>query len=136
METRINNVIRIKTSFGGNFFRYWFEFLKPFHTLTEREIDVISELVKRRYELSKVISDPDVLDNEVLSTQTRVLIKEKCKLSDAHFQVIFSKLKREGFIIDGKINKRFIPRIDPDDSQFKMLLLFDIEKINDQQQGD
>ena len=72
----------------------------------------------------------------VLSTQTRVLIKEKCKLSDAHFQVIFSKLKREGFIIDGKINKRFIPRIDPDDSQFKMLLLFDIEKINDQQQGD
>ena len=42
----------------------------------------------------------------------------------------------EGFIIDGKINKRFIPRIDPDDSQFKMLLLFDIEKINDQQQGD
>ena len=56
METRINNVIRIKTSFGGNFFRYWFEFLKPFHSLTEREIDVISELVKRRYELSKVIS--------------------------------------------------------------------------------
>ena len=51
METRINNVIRIKTSFGGNFFRYWFEFLKPFHSLTEGEIDVISELVKRRYDV-------------------------------------------------------------------------------------
>ena len=42
---KINNVITIPTSTEGKFFKYWFEFLRPFHKLTDREIDVIASFV-------------------------------------------------------------------------------------------
>ena len=64
MEVAANNVIRIPTS-QKKFFRYWYEFLKPFHKLTDREIDVITAFTYERYLLSKVISDEDILDKVV-----------------------------------------------------------------------
>lgn len=54
---RINNVISIPTTIEGKFFRYWLEFLRPFHKLSDRELDVVSAFLKERYELSKVVSD-------------------------------------------------------------------------------
>ena len=54
---KANNVVRIPTSLQENFFKYWFLFLKPFHNLTNREIDVIASFAKNRYELSKFIKD-------------------------------------------------------------------------------
>ena len=47
MNKKANNIIRIPTSLNGKFFKYWFEFLKPFHKLTDREIDVITSFVKQ-----------------------------------------------------------------------------------------
>ena len=46
---KANNIVRIPTSLNGKFFRYWFEFLQPFHNLTNREIDVITAFVKQRH---------------------------------------------------------------------------------------
>ena len=64
MSTKLNphGVINIPASLEGSFFRYWFEFLRPFHNLTARELDVITAFTKQRYELSKVIKDSDILD--------------------------------------------------------------------------
>ena len=39
MGKKANNIVRISTSLNTNFFKYWFEFLKPFHNLTEREMN-------------------------------------------------------------------------------------------------
>ena len=47
MKSRINNVIRIPASLDKDFFKYWFLFLKPFHNLTDREMDVIACFVKQ-----------------------------------------------------------------------------------------
>ena len=60
MEGKINNVIRIPTSVENKFFRYWFEFLAPFHKLTNKEMDVATSFVKTRFELSKVITDKEL----------------------------------------------------------------------------
>ena len=57
-----DNVIRIPCKASSNFFRHWFQFLTPFHHLTDREMEVAACLVKHRYELSKVILDNDLLD--------------------------------------------------------------------------
>ena len=65
------NVIRIPTSLEGDFFRYWFEFLQPFHKLTSREMDILVALVKHRYELSKVIKDEEILDRVTMSEDTK-----------------------------------------------------------------
>lgn len=44
MENKINNIIKIPTSID-NFFRYWMEFLKPFHNLANREMEVAAKIL-------------------------------------------------------------------------------------------
>lgn len=126
MEVAVNNVIRIPAS-QKKFFRFWFEFLKPFHKLTDREIDVITAFTYERYNLGKVISDEDILDKVVMSEDTKKKIREEYKVTPAYFQVIMGKLRRNGLIVNNKINPRFIPNITEDNGPFKLMLLFDIQ---------
>lgn len=126
MEVVANNVIRIPTS-QKKFFRFWFEFLKPFHKLTDREIDVITAFTYERYNLGKVISDENILDKVVMSDDTKKKIREEYKVTPAYFQVIMGKLRRNGLIVNNKINPRFIPNITEDNGSFKLMLLFDIQ---------
>lgn len=130
MSTKINphGVISIPTSLDSSFFRYWFEFLRPFHSLTSREMDVITALTKQRYELSKVIKDDVILDKVVMGEDVRKQIRDECKLSLPHFQVIMGKLRDSKVIVDNKINPRFIPNIKEEDGNFRLLLLFDFKK--------
>lgn len=111
MMGKINNVIRIPTSINTSFFRFWFEFLKPFHNLTDREMQVAASLLKRRYELSKVIKDDNILDKVVMSEDTKKRVREECNISLPHFQVIMGKLRKNKVIFEGKINSRFIPNL-------------------------
>lgn len=124
---KINNVITIPTSTKDKFFRYWFEFLRPYHKLTDREIDVAACFAKHRYELSKVIKDQDILDRVTMSEETKREIREECGVTQAHFQVIMTKLKKSKVIDNGRINPRFIPRLGSDDKSFQLLLSFDLQ---------
>lgn len=127
MNKKANNIVRIPTSLNSKFFRYWFEFLQPFHKLTEREIDVITSFTKQRYELSKVIKDNDILDKVTMSEDTKRKVREECNITLPHFQVIMGKLRKNKVIIDGKINPRFIPNIDEEVGSFQLLLYFDLK---------
>ena len=125
MAKQVDSVVRIPCKVDGKFFRYWFEFLTPFHNLTEREMDVITSFVKQRYELSKVIKDNEILDKVTMSEDTKKKVREECDISLPHFQVIMGKLRKNKVIIDGKINPRYIPSVDEENGSFKMMLLFD-----------
>lgn len=127
MIKKPNNVVRIPSSLSTNFFKYWFMFLEPCHRLTNREIDVISAFVKKRYELSKVIKDNNILDKVVMSEDVKNQIKEECEISNAHFQVILGKLRKNQVIIDNKINPKFIPNITEGDNMFQLVILFDLQ---------
>lgn len=127
MQGKIDSIIKIPTSLD-DFFRYWLEFLKPFHQLTGREIDVAAALLKHRYHLSKVITDNTILDKVLMSDDTRKLVREECELSLPHFQVIISKLKKNKIIIDGRINPKFTPNLIEENGNFQLLLLFDLQK--------
>ena len=85
---KINSVVRIPASLNGSFFRFWFEFLSPIHKLTEREMDVITSLVKQRYELSKVIKDEEILDKVVMSEDTKRKVRAECNITLPHFPII------------------------------------------------
>ena len=124
---KINNVITIPTSIEGKFFRYWLEFLKPFHRLTDREIDVTASFLKQRYELSKVIKDQEVLNKVTMSEDTKRKVREDCNMSQAHFQVIMTKLKKNKIIENGKINPKFIPKIEEGANNFQLLILFELK---------
>nr|UWG27148.1 MAG: plasmid replication protein [Bacteriophage sp.] len=124
---KANNIVRIPTSLNSKFFRYWFEFLQPFHNLTNREIDVIAAFVKQRYQLSKVIKDDNILDKVIMSEDTKKKVREECNITLPHFQVIMGKLRKNKVIVDGKINPRFIPNIDEETGYFQLLLLFELK---------
>lgn len=122
-----NNVIRIPTSLQGKFFRIWIEYLTPLHNLTKREKDVVAAFIKARFELSKSVSDNDLLDKIVMSDDVKNKVKAECGVSDAFFQVILGKLRRIGVITNGKINPLLIPkRLKPEDKSFQLLLYFDL----------
>lgn len=113
----ITNLIKIKStpklrmSPEGDFFRYWVEFLRPIHELTKREMDVLAEFLKARYELSKVIIDNDTLDRVLMSDETKRNIRTACGISSKHFQVIMSKFRKNGVVKNNKIHLNLIPTI-------------------------
>lgn len=128
-KRKINNIIRIPASLKGSFFRYWLKFLSPFHNLTERELDVATEFIRHRYELSKAIKDEKLLDEIVMNEDTKRKIRHDCNFTAPHFQVIMGKLRKANFIVDGKINPKFMPKnIAEGDKSFQLLLYFDFDE--------
>ena len=125
MAKQVDSIVRIPCKVDVKFFRYWFEFLQPFHNLTDRETDIITAFVKKRYELSKVIKDDEILDKVTMSDDVKREIRDECNVSLPHFQVIMGKLRKNKVIVDGKINPRYIPSLKEEDGSFKMMLLFD-----------
>lgn len=121
-----NNIIRIPTSLDGKFFRYWLEFLRPLHKLTDREIDVVELFLKRRYKLSKVIADEDLLDKVVMGEDVKKEIREELGITLAYFQVIMSKLRKNKVVIDNKLNRKFMPNLKKGSDTFSLLLYFEI----------
>lgn len=124
---KVNNIIRIPSDLSTTFFKYWFLFLYPFHHLTNKEMEVITCFLKHRFELSKFISDNDILDSVTMSEDTRKKVIEECGISLPHFQVILGKLRKNKVIIDGRINPKYIPNIDNNSDNFQLLLYFDFK---------
>lgn len=127
MERKPNGVLVIPCSLDGSFFKLWFNFLKPFHKLTDREIDVIASFVKYRYDYGKEINNQELLDKFTMSDDTKRKVREECNMSQAHFQVIMTKLKKNRIIENGKINPRFIPKLEEGSNSFQLLLSFELK---------
>ena len=123
---RPNNVIGIPTT-KSKLFRYWVEFQGPLHHLTQREMDIATAFLRKRYELSKSILDPKMLDKFLMNEDTKAEIRDECGVSPAHFQVIMGKLRKNGIIVDGNINKKFIPNVKEGEDTFQLLLYFQIK---------
>lgn len=120
-----NNIVTVPTSLDTSFFKWWCVFLRPFVRLTDREIDVMSSFLKQRYELSKHINDPALLDTMVMSENTRKKVMEECNITLQHFYVVMSNLRKNKVITDNIINPRLIPNIRQDDNgYFQLLVLF------------
>lgn len=63
-----------------------------------------------------------------MNEDTKAKIRKECDVTTPHFQVIMGKLRKAQFIIDGKINSKFIPKdIEDNDSAFKVLFYFDFD---------
>lgn len=130
---KVNGVISIPTSINGSFFRYWLEFLTPFHRLTPREKDIATSFIKQRYLLSKAIKDEALLDKITMSEETKRKVMQECNIAPSHFQIIIGKLRKAKFIVDNKINPKFIPKnLHDNDSSFQLLLYFDLNAENNQ----
>lgn len=125
---KANNIVRIPATLKGSFFRYWLEFLHPFHKLTDREMDIATEFLRHRFELKKSIQDDALLDRVTMSEDVKKRIRAACKITTPHFQVVMGKLRKSKFIDNGRINPKFVPKgVADKDKGFQLLLYFDFE---------
>lgn len=120
-----NNVVIVPVKTANSFFKWWCTLLRPFINLTNREIDVMAEFLRQRWELSKVISDPAVLDTMVMNDNTKKKVIEACHITQQHFYVVMSNLRKNKVIVNDIINSRLIPNIKEDDNGcFQLLIMF------------
>lgn len=130
----VTNMIRVESnsyldvSPEGDFFRLYVEFLKPLHKLTNREMDVLAAFLKKRHELSKVITREDVLDEMLMSMEVKKQIWEACGLKSKHFQMVMIKLRKNGVIKNNRIRLNLIPTVTK--SGVGLMIFFDFNKKN------
>ena len=127
MKPEINNIIRIPCKSELDFFRFWLIFLKPFHSLSPRVLEVASYILYTRYIMTKSVLDKDLLDDLVLGKSSRRQIAEYCGIPSNQLDVHITNLRKAGFIVDNKVNPKYIPNYNNEDS-FKFLIMFDITK--------
>ena len=85
----------------------------------------MAEFLRQRWELSKVISDPAVLDTMVMNDNTKRKVMEACHITQQHFYVVMSNLRKNKVIVNDIINSRLIPNIKEDDNGcFQLLIMF------------
>lgn len=133
-----NNIVTVPVGSDVDFFKMWCVFLRPFVNLTDREIDVVSEFLRQRFELSKVISDPAVLDSMLMNDTTKRKVIDKCHITQQHFYVVMSSLRKNKVIIGNTLNPRLVPNIRKEDNGvFQLLVMFRNNDIqgNDSQGG-
>lgn len=108
----------------NNFFKWWLEFLKPVHHLTDRQMDVVAAFLKRRYALTQKITDTALVDKILMSQEMKTEVREECSMSLSQFRVLLSTLKQKKIIVDDKINLKYVPNIQKGISDFRLLLVF------------
>lgn len=119
-------LVRIPVNIN-NFFKTWLLFLRPYHELTDRQIDVASGFLKYRWELSKVIKDEKLLNENVMGENIKKKIREDCGITYNNFQVVMSELKKHKMIINNTINPKYIPSLKEDAEGFSFMIYFQIQ---------
>lgn len=94
-------------------FRYWLEFLKPYHKLRNKEIEALSLLLYYRYELSLEINQEEMVDLLLFSTKMRAKIREDLNgMNQKVFNNLLTALRRKKVLsIENKILPSLIPNM-------------------------
>lgn len=121
-----NNVIRVPLLKEEAFFKYWFEFLQPFHHLAKKERLVLTNLALERFRIGKVVSDNDMADKMLFSHEKINEIIRKSEISAVYFKSVMAKLRKIGIFSGRKMNPRFMP-IYSGEKDFSLLITFSID---------
>lgn len=107
-------------------FNKWLHITRLFHNLTPQEIDILSLLLYYHYEYKKDITNDKILWKMVFDYDTKILIREELNIKDQGIQNALSSLRNKGVIKDNKILSTYIPQLEEDSNNFKIIFNFNI----------
>lgn len=107
-----------------SFYRMWIEFLAPFHKLTSRERDVAARILQQYFKLKERCSDPVLLRELLWSQESRKDMRNSLGMSPAHFQMVLKNLRDANVLVDGDLNKAYIPN-KGEEPRFLMCVMYD-----------
>lgn len=131
---QLNKVLQVDCTGENDFFSLWIEYLAPKHHLTKSEQKFLAACLRQRHELSKGITDEDILDETALNETYRTKIRKDLGISGQQMQNVIAKLKKLHILVPRnfpfsdklsyyKIAPSFIPNYN-ESEDFKLLFIF------------
>lgn len=107
-------------------FKRWLEVTKLFNKLTNQEIDVLALLLYYHYKYKQEITNDKILWKILFDYDTKHLIKEELDIKDQGIQNVLTNLRKKGIIDNNKILDVYIPELEKDSKNFKIIFNFNI----------
>ncbi|MDR0890616.1 MAG: hypothetical protein LBM05_00600 [Endomicrobium sp.] len=127
-DNNINKTFNLKPVDFRQFFVYWVNFIKPYHNLSEKCMNVFAELLYQRYLFSQSISDSNLLEEIVMNVSTKNKIAKHFNITNNNLNLIYRRISAQGVIKNNRINPLFIPPIEKDKKSFKLLFIFNVDE--------
>lgn len=108
------------------FFRDWLIMTKTFHKLSKQQIDILALFLYEHYQLKKEVTNEKILNKILFDYDTKMKIKEEIDTTDASLQNTMTVFRKKGIIVEGKLSKLFIPKIEIGSNNFKLIYNFNI----------
>ena len=102
--------------------RLYLGVLYKFHKLTDKETDIVIDLIVKYYDIitKYPVHDEELINKLLFNIDVKKEIKQKHNLKDAVFQNYMTIFRKKGIIKDKGLNKYFIPPMDP----FEIKMIF------------
>lgn len=117
----------IKVTNDLEFFKEWLKIIRGYSNLTLQEEEFMSIILSKRFELSKVILDKELLTRNLFDISIKKEIVEMLELPNLQrFENLMNQLRRKKVILENnEINSTYIPQI-KDTNEF--IIAFTIRK--------
>jgi hypothetical protein len=109
-----------------NLFFRWLDITRSFHKLNNQQQQVLALLLYYHYIYRKETTNNKILWTIVFDYDTKMKIKDELEMSDNSFQNILTNLRKKGIIVNGEISNMFIPELDLNSKNFKVIFNFNI----------
>lgn len=121
-----SKIVKIDTTFKDLMY-YWLKFIKPFHTLSEQPMQVLSLFLYFYFEYRDKIKDEDILWKMVFDYDTKVKISNELDVKLHTIENKLTQLRKKKIILDNRIDKRFIPNLERNLKEFNINYKFVIK---------
>lgn len=114
--------IQIKSPTLESRVRNYLSLLHKFHKLTDKEVEILVELLLRYYDIIKKypVHDDELIGKLLLDIEIKKRIKTKLNIKDSVFENYMTKFRKQGVLKDRVINKSYIPPLEP----FELKIMF------------
>lgn len=119
------NIASFKSSIK-DIFRYWLVFTLPMHNLTDSEIKFMSVVLYKRFRLAKEIQNEKYLNKALFDADTKLELAKEANITIERVNNLLSQLRKKKVIIINSVNPKYIPNIEQDVKNFRMIFNFDI----------
>lgn len=118
------NIAHLKSKNINELLKSWLVLTRPLHKLTEAEETILYCFLRKRFEFAESVSNDDMVDKLLFSTDVRKDVMEELGYKMGTFQNYLSSMRAKGVISENKINKRVIPNFKKGDKSFQLIYNF------------
>jgi hypothetical protein len=107
-------------------FKDWLYLTKIFHKLTDQQINILSLFLYEYYKLKKEVTNERIINEVLFDYKIKMKIKEELGIKDPSLQNAMTIFRKKGIIVNNQLSKLFIPQIEKDANNFKLIYNFNI----------